>query len=217
MPPTDTPFLDWCVMVGTVVDVAIPTQRVPGVFPRQNSAPTNEGVNQSRAAIGGFLDALVTNRRRTTSSADHPFAASGSNRTRTCKWVSVTAKPQTLAAKHLESGCNRSSIHCLRCSNPTPHKNARRGKCSGSNGLRLRLRVDFEPLSSRIAPLYECITTLVIPSRAPTYKRKMPVLLLFFSLSLSGRSRDYKRMRNEYNVRSDDHSVFPFRKTECQP
>jgi hypothetical protein len=32
--------------------------------------------NQSRAEIGGFLDSLVTNRRRTTSAADHPFAAS---------------------------------------------------------------------------------------------------------------------------------------------
>jgi hypothetical protein len=97
----------------------------------------------------------------------------------------LTAKPQTFAANHSASVCNRSLIHCLRCSNPTPHKNARRGKCSGSNGLRLRLRVDFEPLSSRIAPLYECITTLVIPSRAPTYTRKMPVLLLFFFLLLS--------------------------------
>jgi hypothetical protein len=55
---------------------------------------------QSRAQIGEFLASLVTNHRRTIFSADHPFAASGSNRARTCKWLSMTAKPQTLAAKH---------------------------------------------------------------------------------------------------------------------
>jgi hypothetical protein len=84
MPPTDAQLLGLCVMVGTVADVAVPTQRMPGVFPRQNSAPTNEGVNQSRAEIGGFLDSLVTNHRWTTSSDDHPFEESGSNRTGTC-------------------------------------------------------------------------------------------------------------------------------------
>jgi hypothetical protein len=52
------------------------------------------------------------------------LAASGSSRTRTSSWLSMTAKPQTLAAKHSETVCKRSSIHCSRRSNPSPHKNA---------------------------------------------------------------------------------------------
>jgi hypothetical protein len=143
-------------------------------FTPSELAPTNEGVNQSRAEIGWFLDSLVTNHRWTTSSAYHPFAASGSSRTRTSKCLSTTAKPQTLAAKHSESVCNRFSIHCSRCSNFSPKLNARRWKVRGGNELRVNLRVAFKPLSSRILPLWESITTLVIPSHAPTYKRKVP-------------------------------------------
>jgi hypothetical protein len=45
----------------------------------------------------------ATNRRRTTQSADRPFAASGSNHTRTSRWLSMTVKPHTLVAKHSES------------------------------------------------------------------------------------------------------------------
>ena len=35
-----------------VLDGALPSQEVPGVLSRQDLAPTNEGVNQSRAEIG---------------------------------------------------------------------------------------------------------------------------------------------------------------------
>ncbi len=132
--------------------------------------------NQSRAQIGGFLDSSLTNRRRTTFSSDHPFAASGSNRTASCQWLSMTAKPPTLAAKHTETVCNRSSIHRSRCSNPSPHRHVRSEKDIGSNDLRRHFRVDIEPLSSRILPPQKSNTTILIPSHTPTYKRKMPVL-----------------------------------------
>ncbi len=39
----------------------------------------------------------------------------------------------------------------------------RSGKFSSSNELRSRPRVDFEPLSSRILPLWKSVTTIMIP------------------------------------------------------
>jgi len=68
----DMPLLTEIADIGKVADGVLPTQDVPGVLSLR-LAPANEGVNQSRAEVGGFLDPSLSHPRRARSSADRPF------------------------------------------------------------------------------------------------------------------------------------------------
>ena len=80
--------------------------------------------------------------RRAASSSDQSAATLSFSFKTTCMWLSSTAYPATSRAKMPASSCNRFSIHCLRCSHPSPHSLPRtaehverNGKCSERRAL----------------------------------------------------------------------------------
>jgi hypothetical protein len=153
----------------------LPGQTFPGARRQLGFGPIDRLLpNQSRVEIGCLLDSLAANHRRTTSSADHPFETSGSSRTRTCKWFSLTAIHDHKSADPRGEALDerRPAVFNPRLTVFKTHaaQNARRTqqKCFLSNALRSYPRVDFKPLSSRILPQWRSITTLVMPSDAPT-------------------------------------------------
>ena len=58
--------------------------------------------------------------RRMTSASLHEATSSPRVRSTSCRWLLITAKPQTSMPKASAKACRRSSIHALRCSKDRP-------------------------------------------------------------------------------------------------